>query len=210
MIIVLLVSTIHCLKVSRSQNKIVELQLLPKNKWTNFFFYPGSPEITSDSKNLVKLQYCITTVVSPGFFLSKMLLETWNSISSLKYFQIVRVEKQICSFIFGRSFGMTILFWDLRTFSRSDFDQLAKIVFLVEYPSWNSNHEWSLMPRPKPRQQHSHTRCVRAPSGLVLNCVMKWVACTLLGARERRCQFAPKKIIRIAWASRCKMRKRLR
>ena len=28
------------LKVSRSRNKIVEPQILPKNEWTNLFFYP--------------------------------------------------------------------------------------------------------------------------------------------------------------------------
>ena len=33
------------LKVSRSRNKIVEPQLLPKNERTNLFFYPDDSEI---------------------------------------------------------------------------------------------------------------------------------------------------------------------
>jgi hypothetical protein len=53
------------LKVSRSWNKIVEPKLLPKNKRTSLFFYPGDPEI----------------------------LETWISILSFKYFRVVRIEK---------------------------------------------------------------------------------------------------------------------
>ena len=33
------------LKVSRSQNKIVEPELLPKNKRTNLFFFPDDSDI---------------------------------------------------------------------------------------------------------------------------------------------------------------------
>ena len=37
--------SICLLKVSRSQNKIVEPKLLPKNERTNLFFYPDDSEI---------------------------------------------------------------------------------------------------------------------------------------------------------------------
>ena len=82
------------LKVSRSRNKIVEPQILPKNEWTNLFFYPDGPKI----------------------------LETWNRNSSFKYFRTVRIEKQIRPFRFGRSFFRQFCFWDLRTFSMFVFD----------------------------------------------------------------------------------------
>ena len=54
------------LKDSRSRNNIVELKLLPKNKQTNLLFYPDDWEI----------------------------IETWISISSVKYFQVIRIEKK--------------------------------------------------------------------------------------------------------------------
>ena len=60
------------LKVSRSRNKIVEPKLLPKNEQTNLSFYPDDWE----------------------------MLATWNGNSSFKYFQVVKVEKQIHSFVF--------------------------------------------------------------------------------------------------------------
>ena len=44
------------------------------------------------------------------------ILKTWISISSLKYFRVVRIEKQIHSFFLGRGYSSTILFWDLLTF----------------------------------------------------------------------------------------------
>ena len=59
-------------KVRRSRNKIVEPKLLLENERTNLFFYPDDSEI----------------------------LETWNRNSSFKYFQVVRIEKQICLFVF--------------------------------------------------------------------------------------------------------------
>ena len=68
----------HCtgrtvaLKVSRSRKKIVKLWLLPKNELMNLFFYPDDLDI----------------------------LETWISISSFKYFRVIRREKQIRSFVF--------------------------------------------------------------------------------------------------------------
>ena len=37
--------------------------------------------------------------------------------SSFKYFRTVKIEKQIHPFVFGRSYGSTILFRDLLTFS---------------------------------------------------------------------------------------------
>ena len=77
------------LKVSRSRKKIFEPQVLPKNERMNLFFYPDDTEI----------------------------LETWISIESFKYFHVVRIEKQISPFIFGRSYSSTILFRDLLTFS---------------------------------------------------------------------------------------------
>ena len=57
---------------SRILNKGQQISLLPKNEQTNLFFYPD------DSKRL----------------------ETLISISSFKYFLVVRIEKQICLFIF--------------------------------------------------------------------------------------------------------------
>ena len=45
------------------------------------------------------------------------ILTTWILISSFKYFWVVRIEKQIHLFIFGRSYGLTILFRELLTFS---------------------------------------------------------------------------------------------
>ena len=62
----------HILKVSRSRNKIVMPKLLPENKRTNLFFSLDDSEI----------------------------LETWISISSFKYFRVVKIEKQIRSSVF--------------------------------------------------------------------------------------------------------------
>ena len=61
---------------SRSQNKICQAVTSPKNKQMNRFFYPDDSEI----------------------------LKTWISISSFKYFWVLRIEKQICSFFFGEKF----------------------------------------------------------------------------------------------------------
>ena len=59
-------------KVSRSWNKNCRKRLLPKNKQTNLFFYPDDLEI----------------------------LKTWISFSTFKYFQVVRIEKQIDLFVY--------------------------------------------------------------------------------------------------------------
>ena len=50
-------------------------------------------------------------------FLSWPSGNTWNRNSSFKYFRVVRIEKQICSFVFGRIYGSASLFRDLLTFS---------------------------------------------------------------------------------------------
>ena len=43
------------------------------------------------------------------------IIETWNQNSSFKNFRVVRKERQIRSFVFGRSYGSTILCRDLLT-----------------------------------------------------------------------------------------------
>ena len=59
------------LKVIRSRNKNCRAVTSPKNKRTNLFFYPDNLEI----------------------------LKTWIIIFSYKYFQVIRIEKQIHPFI---------------------------------------------------------------------------------------------------------------
>ena len=75
-------NTTFWLKVSGSQNKIVEPYVLTKNELMNLFFYPDDSEI----------------------------LETWIMISSFMYIRVIRIEKQIHLFVFGRNYGPTILF----------------------------------------------------------------------------------------------------
>ena len=60
------------LKVSRSLNKTCQVKTSPKNTPTNLFFYPDNLEIP----------------------------ETLILISSFKYFRVVRIENQICLFVF--------------------------------------------------------------------------------------------------------------
>ena len=69
-----------CLKVSWSWNKIVEPKIFPKNQQTNLFFYPDDSEILE----------------------TKILI----SISNFKYFWVVKIEKQIRSFIFLVKLGL--------------------------------------------------------------------------------------------------------
>ena len=63
------------LKFSRSRNKNCRVVTSPKNEWTNLLFYSDDLEI----------------------------LETRILISRFKYFRVVSIEKQIHSFVFGRS-----------------------------------------------------------------------------------------------------------
>ena len=81
--------TMFLRKVSRSQNKFFEPKTSPQKQTKNLFLYPDDPEI----------------------------LETWIWISCFKYFQVVRIEKQIHYFIFGRSYSLTIFYRDILTFN---------------------------------------------------------------------------------------------
>ena len=78
----------------------------------NLFFYPDSPEI----------------------------LKTWNWNSSFKYFRVIRIEKQIRPFVFWGSYGSTILFRDILTFSIcSDIKYSASLVeFGFQFYSWHT------------------------------------------------------------------------
>ena len=94
-------------KVRRFKKRIVEPKFLPKNKWADLFFYPDGPEI----------------------------LETWNRNSSFKYFQTIRIEKQILSLVFWEKYASTILFWDLLTFTSSIlvFNKCLFLFNIIEY-----------------------------------------------------------------------------
>ena len=53
------------------KTRLSSQKLVSKNKWMNMFFYPDD---------------------------SYFILETWISIWSFKYFWVIRIQKQICSF----------------------------------------------------------------------------------------------------------------
>ena len=76
------------LKVSKSQKQNCRKKLLPKMN--------------------ERICFSILTV--------RNYLKLEISISSFKYIRTVRIEKQIRSFIFGRSFFQQFCFWDLLTF----------------------------------------------------------------------------------------------
>ena len=73
------------LKVSKSQNKIIEPKLLPKTNG--------------------QICFSILTV--------RIYLKLAIATSSFKYFRTIRIEKQICSFVFWEKF------WHDNFFSRS-------------------------------------------------------------------------------------------
>ena len=75
---------------SRILNKGQQISLLPKNEQTNLFFYPD------DSKRL----------------------ETLISISSFKYFRVIRIEKQIRSFVFWEKWKLWLDNFFLRSTDR--------------------------------------------------------------------------------------------
>ena len=66
-----------------------------------------------------------TKLSSHNFFLKTnekicfSILTTWISISSFKCFWVVRIKKQIASFVLWSSYGSTILFRVLLTFTQS-------------------------------------------------------------------------------------------
>ena len=71
------------------------------------------------------------------------ILETWISISSFKYFQVIRIKKQICSFIiFGevtaRQFCFEI-YWPLVRVIPGGFLEFASCC-LVSQGLWNSQN----------------------------------------------------------------------
>ena len=83
-------------KVSKSHNKFIRPKLLPKTNRRICF-----------SILMVRIHL-------------KLAIKT----SSFKYFRTIRIEKQIRWFIFGRSFGSIICFWNLLTFSVTSLEQL--------------------------------------------------------------------------------------
>ena len=92
------------LKVSRSRNKIVEPITSPKNERTNLFFYPDNSEI----------------------------LETWISISSFKYFRVVRIEKQICPFVFWENLQLDN-FVSRSTDLYLEIEKMQKTIFKTKF-----------------------------------------------------------------------------